>query len=59
MSSIIEDIIDMAKFKNFNFMLQEELFDVHSLINDVIELLGEQMIIKNIEMKAFIAASVP
>jgi signal transduction histidine kinase len=41
MSSIIEDIIDMAKFKHNNFIIQEELFDLRSLINDVVELLGE------------------
>lgn len=41
MSSIIEDIIDMAMFKSYKFTLQEELFDIHSLINDVIQLFEE------------------
>ena len=59
MSSIIEDIIDMAKFKHNNFMIQEELFDLRSLINDVIELLSEQTIIRNIEMKAIVQPCVP
>ena len=41
MSSIIEDIIDMAKFKHKTFGLSEELFDLHSLMHDTMDMLGD------------------
>lgn len=59
MSSIIEDIIDMAKFKHKTFGLTEELFDLHALMHDTMDMLGDQVRQKGIIMKEVIGHGLP
>jgi signal transduction histidine kinase len=56
---MIEDVLDLAKIKHKKFHLQIELFDIHKSINEVIEMLSEQSVLKGIDLAAIIHENVP
>lgn len=56
---MIEDVLDLTKMKYKKFHLQIELFDIHQTINEVIEMLSEQSVLKGIDLAAIINENVP
>jgi signal transduction histidine kinase/CheY-like chemotaxis protein/HPt (histidine-containing phosphotransfer) domain-containing protein len=57
--SVINDILDFSKIEAGRMTLQETGFDVYRLVEEVVELFGEQGGARGVEMAAMLQPSVP
>ncbi len=57
--SLVEDILDIAKIEAEKLVLRPEKTSIHSLVEDVVELLANASHSKGLEIVSYVAADVP
>ena len=57
--TLINDILDFSKVEAGKLELEQAEFDLHTVVEDVVELLSQKAFAKNVEMACHIAGDVP